>query len=147
MTGVEFGRGAAMEVHGVPRKTRQQIETRLDNGTQVTGRRTRGLKDIGVVGFVEFDAREPEEVADMQTKRIELGVWPLCHRLTRVGGLPRRSGRLRAAGRRWYRQQWFRYLGNGGKRQQADHQREKCGKSAFHYSVEELQAGIPVQHD
>src|SRR5438128_2922602 len=99
MTGIELGCGAAMEVQGISWKARQQIETRLQNGNKVGDRRPRGREDVAVVHFVEFGTREPEEVAQMQTERIELGTWPLCHCLACVGRLPGRCRCLRAAGR------------------------------------------------
>src|SRR5438309_9501170 len=65
-------RGSSMHVEGVPRKTRQEIEPRLQDRNEIAGGRTGCREDIAVEGFIELGLREPKEVVEMQPDRIKL---------------------------------------------------------------------------
>src|SRR5262249_50013990 len=60
MISIKLRRGAAVQVQGVPRKAREQVEARLERRNQI-GCRSGARKDVAVVGLVELAARKPKK--------------------------------------------------------------------------------------
>src|SRR6266446_6640443 len=112
MIRVKLQRGAAVQVQGVPRKAREQVEARLERRNQI-GCRSGARKDVAVVGRVELAARKPEKVAHTQADRLELRARPLRNGLAGVGRLSRQGRGLRPARRSRHGQQWFGDLSAG----------------------------------
>ena len=104
IAGVELRRGAAVQVEGIARQARQQVEAGLKHRDEIAGRALQ-CKDVAVERFVDLAVREPEEVAHPQPDRIVVWPRPLGYGLAGIGRLSRCGGRLRSDRNRWQRQQ------------------------------------------
>ena len=130
MVGINLQRGAAVQIQAFRGKLDSRSKLGCKSGNQIVGRTGGGREDIAVVGFVEFGAREPEEVTQTKPDWIEFRTWPAGHSLARRNRLFPWSRQLRDVDRHRIWLQRPCDLGDRAERQQTDDSRG-CRKAAF----------------